>query len=600
MPDAIRSVTRAIEQRSRKTRRAYMDMVRRNRDQTPPLGCLSCSNMAHVVAASSAADKSSIAEQKGPNLGIVTAYNDMLSAHQPLATYPDLIKRIAAEGSATAQVAGGVPAMCDGITQGQPGMELSLFSRDVIAMGTAVALCHNSFDAMLCLGVCDKIVPGMLIGALQFGHLPAIFIPAGPMPSGIPNAEKAAARRKFAEGRIDRIALFEVESASYHSPGTCTFYGTANTNQLLMEMMGLQLPSTSFINAGTPLRDRLTTASVRRILALARDADGPGLAQMVSAASIVNGMVGLLATGGSTNHSIHLIAMARAAGLLVTWDDLAALSDAVPLLARIYPNGQADVNHFRQAGGTAWLIAELRRAGLLNEDVMTVMGEGLEPYEREPQESGADDLQWNAAPEQSRNEEILRPVASAFDKTGGIRLLQGNLGKSIVKVSAVAPEHRRITAPCLIFDGQAAMQQAYKDGRLHRDLVVVVRFQGPRANGMPELHKLMPLLASIQGGGHRVALVTDGRMSGASGAVLAAIHTSPEAREGGALGRLRDGDIIHIDAGQGLLQAELPAAALAARRQANPPPGGTTLGRQLFANMRAATGSPEEGASLLF
>ena len=593
----IQSITQTIEKRSRKSRAAYMDMVARSRDQNPPLHSLSCSNVAHVVAASSAEEKRAIAGGETVNVGIVTAYNDMLSAHQPLATYPDLIKRTAAAHGATAQVAGGVPAMCDGVTQGQPGMSLSLFSRDVIAMGTAIALSHNSFDAVLCLGVCDKIVPGMLMGALQFGHLPTLFIPAGPMPSGIPNAEKAAARQRFAEGKIDRIAMLEVESASYHSPGTCTFYGTANTNQLLMEIMGLQLPSTSFINAGTPLRDHLTIASVERVVALAQAERPRPLAEVVSAAAIVNGMVGLLATGGSTNHSIHLIAMARAAGLIITWDDLSALSAQVPLLARMYPNGQADVNHFRDAGGTAFLIGELRRAGLLNEDVMTVMGEGLAPYEREPMAEG-EALGWSEPVTQSRNPAVLRAVADPFDPSGGIRTLEGNLGRAIVKVSAVPPERRRIEAPCVIFHSQEELKAAFEAGDLHRDVVAVVRFQGPQANGMPELHKMTPLLASVQSAGHSVALLTDGRMSGASGAVLAAIHTSPEACAGGPLALLQDGDLISIDADKGTLRVSLSEKDLEKRKPASPPPSATTIGRALFAPLRRSVGTADTGGSL--
>ncbi len=593
MNKIIQEVTGNIKARSQSSRDAYLARLDRVQSKAPPADCLSCSNMAHVVAASPDSDKDSIAEHRSQNIGIVTAYNDMLSAHQPLLTYPERMKEVARQLGVTAQVAGGVPAMCDGVTQGQPGMELSLFSRDVIAMATAVSLTHNVFDAVACLGVCDKIVPGMMMGALQFGHLPTVFIPAGPMTSGIPNSEKAAIREKFVKGEVGTDVLFKTESASYHSAGTCTFYGTANSNQLLMEMLGVQLPSTSFVNTGTELRDALTDESVRRLVKSAP------LSQVVTAESFVNSIIGLLATGGSTNHTLHIVAMAKAAGLNITWEDFDALSKVVPLIAKVYPNGSADVNHFRDAGGIAFMVHALRQEGLLNEDVQTVMGAGLDPYEKEPElntETGV--LSWSSSVTASRNTEILRSPKEPFDKEGGVRLLQGNLGKAVVKASAVKPEFRKITAPCHTFSSQEELQEAFKNGELEKDFVAVVRFQGAAANGMPELHKMLPPLAVLQDKGFKVALITDGRLSGASGKVLAAIHLTPEAKLNGNIAKLQDGDLITVDAEQGLLQVELDENTLNARTASAEPEIDDTLGRHLFASMRKVVTSAEEGASV--
>ncbi|MDA7687315.1 phosphogluconate dehydratase [Pseudomonadales bacterium] len=605
MKDAIQKVTNAIVERSQKSRAAYLDMLKQTQDKSPARGCLSCSNMAHVVAASPDDEKTPIAQGAGINIGIVTAYNDMLSAHQPLATYPDFIKEKARSLGATAQVAGGVPAMCDGVTQGLPGMELSLFSRDVIAMSTAISLTHNVFDAVACLGVCDKIVPGMIIGALQFGHLPAVFIPAGPMVSGISNAEKARVRQQFAAGEVDELALMDAETASYHSAGTCTFYGTANANQLLMEMLGVQLPSTSFINTGTPLRDALTASSVEQVINMA--SKKIGLSSVVTEKSMVNALVGLLATGGSTNHTLHLLAIARAAGIIVTWDDFNNLSRAVPLLARVYPNGTADVNHFRDAGGIAFLVHELRRAGMLHQDTVNVMGEGLDAYEREPAPAGeqlsngsSSEIVWSPAVKTSRNTDVLRSVDEAFDQEGGIRLLKGNLGQAMVKVSAVAEEFHIIKAACRVFSSQHAMLDAFANNELDRDVIVVVRFQGPAANGMPELHKLTPPLAVLQDRGYKVALLTDGRMSGASGKIMAAIHVAPEAMRSGNIGKLCDGDIVCIDAVRGELSVELSEQELASRPVLEAPAETQTLGRNLFDVFRDRVSGAEYGADVLF
>lgn len=596
MHPEIERITQAIIERSQDSRRSYLELLEQTQSLSPAADCLSCSNMAHVVAASPQGDKESIAHSRGINIGIVTAYNDMLSAHQPLATYPDAIKAVAREYGATAQVAGGVPAMCDGVTQGQPGMELSLFSRDVIAMATAVSLTHNVFNAVACLGVCDKIVPGMLIGALQFGHLPAVFIPAGPMPSGISNAEKARIRAQFAAGEIDEEVLFEAESASYHSPGTCTFYGTANTNQMMMELLGAQLPSASFVNTGTQLREELTRASVTKLL----DAVTAGvpLSRVVTEKSLVNAVVGLLATGGSTNHTLHLIAIARAAGIELRWQDMAELSRHVPLLARVYPNGSADVNHFRDAGGIAFIVAELRRAGLLNEDVVNLMGEGLEAYTREANADAG--LYWSAPIKNSRNKDVLRPVAEPFSQEGGLRLLHGNLGAAVVKVSAVDPDKRAVTAPCRVFNSQQAVQQAFQAGELDCDIVVVVIGQGPAANGMPELHKLTPPLTVLQQRGFKVALITDGRMSGASGKVLAGIHITPEAAKDGLIGRLQDGDIVTVDADNDLLQVNVDETDLMQRTPTELAAEPATLGRNIFAKARAAVSDADAGAAIIF
>lgn len=593
MHSTVVQVTDRIIQRSRKGREQYLALLAATQDKSPASDCLSCSNMAHVIAASPEEDKQSIAGHEQPNIGIVTAYNDMLSAHQPFATYPDFIKAEARKYAATAQVAGGVPAMCDGVTQGQPGMELSLFSRDVIAMATAVSLTHNVFDAVACLGVCDKIAPGMLMGALQFGHLPTVFIPAGPMPSGISNAEKARVRQQFALGEIDEKELFAAESASYHSPGTCTFYGTANTNQMMMELLGLQLPSTAFVNTGTELREKLTALSVEKLLTAAP------LSEVVTEKSLVNACVGLLATGGSTNHTLHLVAIAKSCGIELSWHDMAELSSVTPLLAKVYPNGQGDVNHFREAGGLAFIVNELNRHGLLHDGLKNMMGEGLEPYSREAIDS-AKKLEWSSTIAKTRNDEILRSVEAPFSKEGGIQVVEGVLGTAIVKVSAVDPAHQSITAPCRIFQSQADVTAAFKAGELDRDVVVVLTHQGPAANGMPELHKLTPALSALQDKGFKVALLTDGRMSGASGKILAAIHLTPETVRGGAIAKLRDGDVITIDAKSQTLSVDLGEQALQAREAVAALAEPQTLGRNIFANARATAGNADLGGSILF
>lgn len=593
-------VTARIRQRSRGTRADYLARVDAARDQGPARARLGCGNLAHAFAASGE-DKPQLRGSRGPSVGIVTAYNDMLSAHQPMEHYPSLIRMAARNAGGSAQVAGGVPAMCDGVTQGRAGMELSLFSRDTIALSTAVALSHDSFDAVLMLGVCDKIVPGLLIGALSFGHLPVILVPAGPMPSGLPNREKARIRQAFAEGRASREELLDAESASYHGPGTCTFYGTANSNQMLMEVMGLHLPGAAFVPPNTPLRDALTVAATERACAItALGEEWTPVGRTVDERAIVNALVGLAATGGSTNHAIHLVAVARAAGILIDWDDLDALSRATPLLARIYPNGSGDVNHFHAAGGLAFVIRELLDAGLLHEDIACVHGGSLRDQAREPVLDGTR-LDWRLPPQASLDPEMLRPVSDPFDREGGLRLLSGNLGRAVVKVSAVDRAHRRIRAPARVFDGQEALQAAFTRNELDGDFVAVVRGQGPRANGMPELHRLTPLLSVLQGRGQQVALLTDGRMSGASGTVLAAIHLVPEAAAGGAIGRLRDGDVVSIDTEAGTLSVDLDEAALSARPAHAPDPAaGSGTGRELFALMRHNVSSAEEGASPLW
>ncbi|MBN8262954.1 MAG: phosphogluconate dehydratase, partial [Xanthomonadales bacterium] len=538
----------------------------------------------------------------GGNIGIVTAYNDMLSAHQPMEQYPTLIRMAARNAGGSAQVAGGVPAMCDGVTQGRTGMELSLFSRDAIAMATAVSLSHEMFDAALMLGVCDKIVPGLLIGALSYGHLPVVFVPAGPMPSGIPNKQKAEVRQRYALGQASREELLDAEAASYHAPGTCTFYGTANSNQMLMEVMGLHLPGSAFVPPNTPLRDALTVAAAEQALRItALGDDYRPLARTVDERAIVNAMVGLAATGGSTNHALHLVAIARAAGLRIDWDDLDELSQATPLLARVYPNGSADVNQFQAAGGLGLVIRELVDAGLLHPDIACVHGGDLRQQAMEP---WLDDLalRWREPPAQSRDAGIVRGVADPFDREGGLRRLQGNLGRAVVKISAVAPEFRAIEAPARVFDSQDALLAAFKADQLVGDFVAVVRWQGPRANGMPELHKLTPTLAALQDRGQRVALLTDGRMSGASGKVLAAIHVSPEAASGGALAKLRDGDRVRIDAEAGTMDALVDEADWQARVPATADLAGNRSGhgRELFAVMRTHVGPAEQGACSLF
>jgi phosphogluconate dehydratase len=596
----VSEVTERVRDRSRKERSDYLARMQAETASDSTRSRLSCGNLAHGFAAANAADKDALKQLRWPNLAIVTAYNDMLSAHQPFEGYPGLIRTAAREAGATAQVAGGVPAMCDGVTQGQSGMELSLFSRDVIAMSTGIALSHGMFDGTLCLGVCDKIVPGLLIGALAFGHLPTIFVPAGPMTSGLANKEKARIRQLFAEGKATRDALLQCEADSYHSAGTCTFYGTANSNQMLMEVMGLHLPGSAFVNPNTALRDLLTAAATRRAAKITSLADEYlPLALVVSEEAIVNAMVGLLATGGSTNHTLHLVAMARAAGIRIDWNDFSELSDAVPLLTRIYPNGSADVNHFHAAGGMGFLIRELLQAGLMHEDVQTVAGRGLRAYTQEPWLS-AEGLAWRAAPAQSGDLNVLRPASAPFSADGGLKLLRGNLGRSVIKVSAVKSEHRIVEAPARVFDSQGEVISAFKAGELERDVIVVVRHQGPRANGMPELHQLTPALSSLQGKGFKVALVTDGRMSGASGAVPAAIHVTPECLNDGPLGKVRDGDILRLDSVAGTLDAHVPGAVWDQRPHARADVSGNThgVGRELFKLFRANAAEAEQGGGV--
>jgi phosphogluconate dehydratase len=598
-------VTNRIIERSRTLRADYLARMAAAKEKRTARARLSCGNLAHGFAAMQE-DKPALKARERVNIGIVSAYNDMLSAHQPMENYPALIKMAARNRSATAQFAGGVPAMCDGVTQGRIGMELSLFSRDTIALATAVALSHEMFDSALMLGVCDKIVPGLLIGALSFGHLPSIFIPAGPMTSGLSNSEKARVRNAYAEGKATRDQLLEAESASYHGPGTCTFYGTANSNQMLLEVMGLHMPGSAFVNPNTPLRDALTVAAAERACDItALGAHYTPLAQTLDEKAIVNAMVGLSATGGSTNHAIHLIAIARAAGIIIDWNDLDELSRATPLLARVYPNGSADVNHFHAAGGLGFVIRELIHAGLLHRDIRCVHGGDLLAQAEEPYLDELT-LRWRAPPDVSTDLAVLRPVATPFDAEGGLRCVSGNLGRAVVKVSAVKPEHRYIEAKARVFEHQEAMLAAFEQGLLAADVagdfVAVIRGQGPKANGMPELHKLTPTLSVLQDRGQRVALLTDGRMSGASGKILAAIHAVPEAVEGGPLAKLVDGDVIVIDANSGTLQVKLDAATWAARPaqaialEANQ----FGVGRELFAFMRNAVSSAEHGASALF
>ena len=594
----LAAVTQRIIERSRPTRAAYLDRIRAahhaGRLERSQLGC---TNLAHAFAAAPHAVKIELQQEKTPNLGIVSAYNDMVSAHQPLQIFPTWIKEEALKHGATAQFAGGTPAMCDGITQGYTGMELSLFSRDVIAMSTAVALSHQMFDAALYLGVCDKIVPGLLIGALSFGHLPAIFVPAGPMTSGISNDEKAKTRQLFAEGKVGRDALLESEMASYHSPGTCTFYGTANSNQMMMEMMGLHMPNTAFVNPNTPMREALTRAAAAHIATAVRHNTILPVGEMVSEKTIVNAIVGLMATGGSTNHTMHVVAFARAAGIIVNWDDFNEISDIIPLLTRVYPNGKADVNHFAAAGGLAFVIRELLDAGLMHEDVDTVVGHGMRAYTKEPFMIEGK-LEWRDAAAQSGDDNVIRTAANPFSADGGLRLMKGNIGRSVIKVSAVAPEHRVIEAPAIVFDDQRDVLAAFDRGELERDFIAVVRFQGPRANGMPELHKLTPQLSILQSRGFKVALVTDGRMSGASGKVPAAIHMSPEALLGGAIGKIRTGDLIRFDAEKGELDVLINEAEWLAREHAHADlrKNAHGTGRELFAGFRSLSSSAETGA----
>ena len=591
----IERVTARIIDKSKDSRRRYLDLIEAEAEKFSGRGALSCSNLAHGFAAA-LEDKPAIAHGRGPNLAIVTAYNDMLSAHQPYGRYPEAMKLYAREVGATAQVAGGVPAMCDGVTQGQDGMELSLFSRDAIAMAAAVALSHAMFDGMALLGICDKIVPGLVIGALRFGHLPAIFIPSGPMPSGLANKEKQKVRQLYAEGKASRADLLESESASYHSPGTCTFYGTANSNQIMLELMGLHLPAASFVPPNTPLRTALTRAAVHRLAEIGREGnDYRSMARVVDEKAIVNAAVGLLCTGGSTNHAIHLPAMARAAGIKLDWQDLDELSGAVPLLARVYPNGAGDVNHFHAAGGVSFLVRELLGAGLAHGDVLTVAQGGMASYATEPVLSdGA--LSWQPAPVESGEDTMLRPAHRPFMPDGGMRLVKGNLGRATFKTSAVDPERWTIEAPCRVFATQDEVQAAFKAGELNRDVIVVVRFQGPRANGMPELHKLTPPLGVLQDKGFKVALVTDGRMSGASGKVPAAIHVTPEALGGGALAYLRDGDRVRLCANTGTLEV---LDDISAREPALAPRAELGMGRELFAMLRNHADGAELGASAM-
>lgn len=591
----VERVTARIIERSKASRRAYLELMEAEAEKFPVRGALSCSNLAHGFAAA-LEDKPAIAAGRGANLAIVTAYNDMLSAHQPYGRYPEAMKLYAREVGATAQVAGGVPAMCDGVTQGQPGMELSLFSRDVIALSTGVAMSHAMFDGMALLGICDKIVPGLVIGALRYGHLPAIFVPSGPMPSGLANREKQKVRQLYAEGKATRADLLESESKSYHSPGTCTFYGTANSNQMMMELMGLHVPGASFVPPGTPLRSALTRKAVHRLAAIGRDGgDWRPMGRVVDEKAVVNACVGLLATGGSTNHAIHLPAMARAAGVLIDWQDIDELSGVVPLIARVYPNGAGDVNHFHAAGGIGFVVRELLDAGLAHEDVLTVAEGGMRAYADEPFLDG-ESLGWRPAPAASADDAMLRPVADAFMADGGMRLVQGNLGRGTFKTSAVDPARWTIEAPARVFATQEAVLAAFKAGELDRDVVVVVRFQGPRANGMPELHKLTPPLGVLQDKGFKVALVTDGRMSGASGKVPAAIHVTPEALGGGPLARIEDGDVIRLCANKGTIEV---LADLSARAPAPAPAAPLGLGRELFALLRHHADSAERGGSAM-
>ncbi|HQT60434.1 MAG TPA: phosphogluconate dehydratase [Acidiphilium sp.] len=599
--DAIARVTDRIRARSEAGRATYLARTEAMISRGVHRSAVGCANLAHALAGCAKAEQDDLKRDDKPNIGIVTSYNDMLSAHQPFGRFPDLIKHAVREAGGIAQVAGGVPAMCDGVTQGREGMELSLFSRDVIAMATAIALSHDVFDGALLLGVCDKIVPGLVIAALSFGHLPSIFVPAGPMPSGISNTEKSHVRQLYAEGKVGREELLESEIGAYHSPGTCTFYGTANSNQMLMEIMGLHLPGASFVNPGTDLRDALTGAAAKRILEItARGNEFTPVGQMVDERTVVNGMIGLLATGGSTNHTIHLVAMARAAGIAITWQDFSDLSEHIPLLTRIYPNGSADVNHFQEAGGMPVLIGALLDAGLLHGDARTVWSpDGLQAYRDQPVLEEKI-LRWKPAPAASLNRDILRDAAEPFSKDGGLRIMHGNLGQAVTKISAVKPEHRVVIAPARVFRSQEAMQEAFKAGELHRDFVAIVTHQGPQANGMPELHKLTPPLGVLQDLGFKVGLVTDGRMSGASGKVPSAIHVTPECACGGALAKVRDGDMIRLDCEAGILEVQVDQAEFAARPlpEVDLSAHHHGIGRDLFGAFRAAVAGADLGASV--
>ncbi|WP_118132838.1 phosphogluconate dehydratase [Oceanicella sp. SM1341] len=596
----VADVTARIKARSAETRSAYLERCSRAAEAGPGRAHLSCGNLAHAAAAAGP-DQDSVALERAPNIGIITAYNDMLSAHQPYERFPELIREAARANGGTAQVAGGVPAMCDGVTQGQPGMELSLFSRDVIALAAGVGLTHNVFDAALFLGICDKIVPGLVMAAATFGHLPAIFLPAGPMPSGISNDEKSVIRNKFATGEIGREELLRSEMAAYHGPGTCTFYGTANTNQMLMEFMGLHLPGSSFVNPNTPLRDALTRAGVKRALEItARGNEFTPVSEVLDERAFVNGIVGLNATGGSTNLLIHLIAMARAAGIVLAWEDFSDLSQVTPLMARVYPNGLADVNHFHAAGGLGYIIGDLLSEGLLHDDTRTVAGIGLARYTQEPKLDANGEVRWEEGAKESLNDRIVRPAADPFAPTGGLRLLRGSLGSACIKISAVKEERHIIEAPVRIFHDQEAVKTAFRAGEFTSDFICVVRFQGPKANGMPELHSLTPMLSVLQERGLKVALVTDGRMSGASGKVPAAIHVSPEATDGGPIARLREGDMLRLDAVAGTLDALVDPAEWEARTPVAADLSGNAfgLGREMFAAFRNVVGSAETGAAV--
>ncbi|MCO5733059.1 phosphogluconate dehydratase [Rhizobium sp. SSA_523] len=600
---SIEAITRRIVERSKPHREAYLERVRRAASTGVHRSTLSCGNLAHGFAVCSPAEKAALAGDVVPNLGIITAYNDMLSAHQPYETFPPIIRDAAREAGGVAQVAGGVPAMCDGVTQGQPGMELSLFSRDAIAMAAGIGLSHNMFDAAVYLGICDKIVPGLVIAALTFGHLPAVFIPAGPMTSGLPNDEKSRIRQLYAEGKVGRAELLEAESKSYHGPGTCTFYGTANSNQMLMEIMGFHMPGASFVNPGTPLREALTREAAKRALAItALGNEFTPAGEMIDERSIVNGVVGLHATGGSTNHTLHLLAMARAAGIHLTWSDISELSDVVPLLARVYPNGLSDVNHFHAAGGMGFLIKQLLKTGLLHDDVRTVFGQGLAAYTVEARLDDKGMVVREASPEDSGDPKVLAKIDTPFQSNGGLKMLTGSLGKGVIKISAVKPERHVIEAPAIVFHDQQELQDAFKRGELNKDFVAVVRFQGPKANGMPELHRLTPPLGVLQDRGFKVALVTDGRMSGASGKVPAAIHVTPEASDGGPIAKIRNGDMIRLDAVNGTLEVLVDTAEFSSRplAEADLDENEFGMGRELFAPFRRSVGRADQGASVFF
>ncbi|WP_266168738.1 phosphogluconate dehydratase [Dyella subtropica] len=598
----VAEVTERLRERSRETRAAYLRRIDAAGSAGTHRERLSCGNLAHGFAACGPDDKAALREGHAPNLGILTSYNDMLSAHQPYERYPELIREIARKAGVTAQVAGGVPAMCDGVTQGRAGMELSLFSRDLIAMATAVSLSHDMFDGALYLGICDKIVPGLLIGALSFGHLPGIFVPSGPMPSGITNEQKSKVRQAYAEGKVGRTELLEAEAAAYHAPGTCTFYGTANSNQMLMEIMGLHLPGSSFVAPDTPLRDALTAEAVHRVAKLSvQGSSHLPLGHIIDEHAIINGVIGLHATGGSTNHLLHLVAIARAAGIQLRWDDFDALSSAVPLLARVYPNGYADVNQFHEAGGMAFLIDQLLSAGLLHGDVRTVFGTGMDGYTQVPSLDAAGELAWHPVAKESGNRGVLRSMAEPFRADGGLRMLAGNLGRAVIKVSSVPDDRLVIEAPAIVFHDQDDVRKAFERGELNRDFIAVVRFQGPQAIGMPELHKLTPTLGVLQDRGHRIALLTDGRMSGASGRVPAAIHVTPEASAHGSIAKIRDGDMIRLDAVHGTVDVLVEAGEFAARIPATADLSGhhSGMGRELFALFRQAAVEADLGAGVL-